>query len=522
MTEINPELDKNWKDTCRILFGAEIGSYTEYTKWLAELVDPPLVKKSTLSGKEVIYSTQDYSKNAKSLSLEEVDLGKKFEPLNINQIKDIDSIIEAIQDRVYYTGNMILGNSKYIEKSSNINDSFHVLNSTVCGNSKYLAYCTLARLDTCGFGGNAFSQCDYCLKCHELTRVKRSFELWMSQDCSDSYYSHGLKNCSNSFFSFNLENKRYVIGNLELAPDKFREIKTKLLAEMVDEVKKAKRLPSLVEIVAKCEKKVAIPVISIATNSKPTDKSKIEEAFAQTMNIILKKRPSKTIDAYADWLSNHTRGLEKCKSAASGKEIFLAHYGNYSDLPKNRLLTLEEAKAIGSNVRLSTEDVEELSLKNAQSKIGKNAFFNSDIQDGQNMNDIECTITIDAVICYRAVCSVYSKYCAYSFWPRSSQHLFGCDSVFDSGFCINCYHSVNLQRCLEMDSCSSCSDSYFCHNCENLQDSMFCFNVKNKKYAIGNVELGRENYLKIKEKILEQLSGELEKSCTIRWDVFSL
>ncbi len=516
------ELQKAWKDTCRILFGQEIGEISDYEKWLGEYVDLPVVRKSSISGKEVIFSTPDYSKKAKCMSLDEVDVNKKFPPLNINEIKDIDSIIAAVQDRVYYTGSMILGNSKYVEKSSNINDSFYVYNSTVSGNSKNLAFSTLARLDNCGFGGNAYSQCDFCLKCHELTRVKRSFELWMSQDSADCYYSHGLKNCANCFFSFNLENKKYAIGNLEIGPEKYKEIKTALQMQMVDEVKKAKRLPSLVEIVATA-KKVKVPKVPIASKPSPlTDKNKIEEAFGQTMQIILKKRPTKGIDYYEKWLVNHTRGLEKCKSAATGKDVFLAGYGNYSDLPKNRLLSLEEAKAYGATVKLDAQEIEGINLKNAGEKLNKIAFFNTDIQDGQYINDIECTITIDAVICYRAVCAVYSKYIAYSFWPRSSQYIFGCDSVFDSSFCVNCYHSVNMQRSLEMESCSSCSDSMFCHNCENLQECMFCFNTKNKRYAIGNVELGREVYMKIKEIIVEQLNSELEKSGKVKYDIFSI
>ena len=196
----DPALSKAWKDACRVLFGQEIGELSDYSDWLAEMVDAPIVKKSSISGKEVIHSRADYSESARSISLEEIDIGKKFEPLNINEIKDIDSIIEAIQDRIFYTGNIILGNSKEVQKSSNINDSFYVYNTTLSGNSKYMAFCTLARLDSYGFGGNAFSQCDFCIKCHELTRVKRSFELWMSQDCSDCYYSHGLKNSSNCFF----------------------------------------------------------------------------------------------------------------------------------------------------------------------------------------------------------------------------------------------------------------------------------------------------------------------------------
>ncbi len=522
MDETQSALEKAWASTCRVLFGEELGSLQLYGKWLAELVDMPSARKSSVSGKEVIYSSRDYSAKAKSISLDEVDVNRKFPPLDINQVKDIDSIVQAIQDRVYYTGNMILGNSKYVEKSSNINDSFYVYSTTLSGNDKYMAYCTLARLDSYGFGGNAFSQCEFCLKCHELTRVKRSFELWMSQDSADCYYSHGLKSCTGCIFCFNLQNRKNSIGNLELAPDKFKELKAKLVAEMAAELKKARRLPSLLEIVSQAGKPSVPKILPMASPQQPQDKSKIELAFSQTMNIILGRKPSKGIDAYGDWLVRHTRGFDRCKSAASGKEVYLAHYGNYTDLPRDRLLTIEEAKAFGQSAKLPAAELEGMTLKSAGPRMGKIAFFNSDIADGQNVNDMECTINIDAVNCYRAVCSVYSKYVAYSFWPRSSEHVFGCDTVFDSAFCVNCYQSVNLKRCLEMDSCSTCSDCLYCHNCENMQNCMFCFNTKNKKYAIGNVEVGPEAYARAKAVVVGQLAAQLDKSGRTSRDIFSL
>ena len=523
MDETQSALEKAWAGTCRVLFGEEIGAMQLYGEWLSELVDLPVIRKSSISGKEVIFSTNNYAEKSKTISLDEVNLDKKFPPLGMSQIKDMDGIIRAIQDRVHYTGNMVLGNSKYVQRSSNINDSFYVYSTTLSGNSKYMAYCTLARLDSYGFGGNAFSQCEFCLKCHELTRVKRSFELWMSQDSADCYYSHGLKNCTNCLFSFNLQNKRNAIGNVELPPEKYKELKAKLLAEMVSGLKKNRRLPSLLEIVAQAGRAPAPKMPQMAPSPPPAlDKGKIETAFSQTMQVLLGKKLSKGIDAFGNWLVRHTRGFDRCKSSASGKEVFLAHYGNYTDLPRGRLLTIEEAQAFGQSARLSAGELEGIGILTAPAKISRIAFFNSDISDGQNQNDIECTINIDAVNCYRTVCSVYSKCCAYSFWPRSSEYAFGCDTVFDSTFCVNCYQSVNLKRCLEMDSCSSCSDCYFCHNCENLQNCMFCFNTKNKSYAIGNVEVGREEYMKAKAMVTAQLAGQLEKSGKTDYDIFSL
>ncbi len=522
MDETSVALDRAWKSTCKVLFGAEIGYYRDYAGWLAELVDLPYVRKSSISGKDVIYSTWDYPATSKCISLEEVDFGKRFAPLDMNQIKDIDSIIEAVKDRAYFAGSIVLGNSSHVERSSNISDSHYVQDTTLTGKSKYMAYCTQCVLDSHGFGGNAFSECEFCLKCHEGTRLKRSFELWMSQDCSDCYYSHGLKSCSGCFFSFKLQNKRYAIGNLELPPDKYKEIKAKLLSEMVDDVRRNKRLPSLLELVPAGKKAPSLSLSLPKANPEKTDKKKIEEAFASTLKILLEMKPRNGIDAYAGWLLKHTHGLDRHESAASGSAVFLAHYGNYSDLPHDRLLTLLESRAFGETASLESGEVNGLEFGNAQKSIGKIAFFNTDIQDGENRNDIDCAINISASNCYQTVCSAYSKCCAFTFWPQSSEYCFGCDIVFYSSFCVNCYHSNSLRRCFEMDSCSNSSECYFCHNCENLQNCMFCFNTKNKSFAIGNVEVGRDAYIRIRKQVLGQLAGQLEKTGKIGWDIFSL
>ena len=54
--------------------------------------------------------------NAKHMSFDEIDFGRKFEPLCIDDTKDIDSILEAVRERIYYSGNIILGTSQFVEK----------------------------------------------------------------------------------------------------------------------------------------------------------------------------------------------------------------------------------------------------------------------------------------------------------------------------------------------------------------------------------------------------------------------
>jgi hypothetical protein len=116
----------------------------------------------------------------------------------------------------------------------------------------------------------------------------------------------------------------------------------------------------------------------------------------------------------------------------------------------------------------------------------------------------------------------HSKDCAYCSWPRDADHMFGCESTRNSSFCINCYYSWKLSRCFECDTSQNCTGSYFLHNCENVHDSMFCFNVKNLKYAVGNAEVGREEFLRLKAMLLSEITRSLAKSRNYGRSIYSL
>ena len=51
---------------------------------------------------------------------------------------------------------------------------------------------------------------------------------------------------------------------------------------------------------------------------------------------------------------------------------------------------------------------------------------------------------------------------------------------------------------------------------------MFCFNAKNLKYAVGNVGVGREEYMRIRQKVVAELLSRLEKTRDIGIDIYSI
>lgn len=516
-----PALQKRWDSTCRVLFGSEAGKLEEFGPWLSDIGERLAHRKSSVSGKEVTYAILAYGEGSRWVGFDEIDFTRKAEPLQLDGINGIDALVSSLKGRFLYAGSAVLGNSKFVEKSAGITDCFYMRETGKITECKYAAYCIIGRLGEDCFGINGIGETAMGVKCCETFRLRRCFEVWQSRSCSDCYYSHNLDDCQECFFCFNAKNLRHAIGNRELPKEKYYEAKKRLQAEMAAMLKKEKRLPSLMEIVAKCCKPSPLK-LSAAPKEEKGDKSVIEEAWSKTCNVVLGRRLKGGIDYYGEWLKKDTKRSETLKSAASGRPVRRFDYCRYFELPSDRLLLREEAREAGERLKICEDAAESLTIANAHERIGGVAFFCPEYRDGMNLNIIECPTSGDSAHSYRSSAVVYSKYSGYCFWPRSSEHSFGCNALLSSEFNIRCFNSVKLARCFEVDFSRDCSGCYYCHNIENCRDCLFCFNAKNLKYAVGNVEVGRERFMQMKQKVLEDAARGLEETGGLRWGIYNI
>ncbi|VVB58633.1 Uncharacterised protein [Candidatus Anstonella stagnisolia] len=516
------QLDKCWKSTCRVLFGKEIGELKPFQKWLS-LNTPALAHApSSLTGKEITYSIEDYCAGSKRASLDEIWKLKKFPPISINEIKDIDSLLSAVQERAYYTGNIILGNSNFIAGSSNCNDSYYVLDSGVISDSKYVCNSSRAKQSEFLFGSDAIGESKFLVKCCESYKNVRCLEAWKSQSCADCFYINGVMNSSDCLFCFNVQNKRNAIGNLELSREKYLPLKEKLVSEIAHKLSSAHSLPSLAQIVGECKGHSYSPLLAELKSLEKIEKpnlSKINSVFETTSNLLFGKKLT-GIDTYSKWLRAHVLKMEVGKSIISSKPMLLADYSNYLLYPRSRLVTLLEAEHIGKNLHLDEKEASKLSFQNISEGISKIAYLSPEYFVGHNENAIECSTQYESLNAYRSPGTSFSKNTAYSFWPRNAECIFGSSMAFESFYCINCYYCENLNRCFEADSSKSCSDSYYLHNCENVRNSMFCFNAKNLSYAVGNTVVGEAQFKKTKEMLLNWANENLEKKKEVPLSIF--
>ncbi|MCX6769134.1 MAG: hypothetical protein NT051_00435 [Candidatus Micrarchaeota archaeon] len=520
-----PELDKRWRSTCKVVLKEEVGALSDFARYLSAPAGELEKKQSALSQRDVYFAIREYCEGSKRIAFDETQAAAEKAKVGINDMKDIDSLLHAVSENAFYAGGVVLGNSSFVEQSSNISDSFQVFASSMSTDSKYIAYCRRAKECESTFGCDAPGNSSFIIRCNDTYKAIRCLEAWCTSDSNDCYYVRNLADCSECMFSFQLKSKRHCIGNLPLEKGKYFSLKEKLLSEIAEKLKKEKSLPSLIEIAGRCksEPKATYSKIKGAIREEDMghDKSKIETAFSSTTKLLFGTELS-GIDNYKAYLTRHTGKFASEKSALSGKPILKVDYGGNFLIPQSRLATHAECRAIGALVSIDEESAESLTLESAHEILCSIAYFTTEHYVSTNLNIIECPVMGYCANCYRSAPAVSAKECGYSFWPRHSDHCFGFNVIFASSFCINCYHSVKLSRCFEVDSSRDCADSYFCHNCENVQNGIFCFNAKNLRYAVGNVEVGREKYLQVKGALLRRIVPALESGKDPGLDIFNI
>lgn len=247
----------------------------------------------------------------------------------------------------------------------------------------------------------------------------------------------------------------------------------------------------------------------------------IEKRFTLVTQLVLGKGLEGMKD-YGEWLlsrAQEARMVEK-ESVSSGLPVYVPAAKFFLSLD-GRVMKAGEALAHGEK-SITMAQAESLSLANAGKALEGISATTPEIMYSENVDTIESCAYGPTQHCFRVACCWFSKYCAYSYWSRTSDSLFGCSLCTDCSFCIKCYSSTKLTRCFEVNDSNRCSDSYFCHNCEDLAECMFCFNAKAKRYAIANVEIGREAYMKIKKLVLASIVSRLGKEKSLGQDVYSI
>lgn len=510
-------VDSAFRGLCKIMFGREVGGLLEFEPYLKEAMMPYMIVKSSTSGKDVYLSSPHYPKNGKFASLAEAEKLPSAK-ISINDIKDVDSLFRAASESMVYTGSKMFGRSHNVALVDNAIDCIDVYYSHNVRNVKKGAFISCVRESECVFGIPAFPKINYSMRCLEGINVNRMFETYYTNYSSDMYYSFNCYNCSDVMFGFNLRGKRHMIGNVQLVPDEYTKLKSKLTSEIADELEKKKRAFSISDLawMAYKDRKGEEEGELIPTVPAP---AAVEKAFSSASKIVLGAE-RKGIKQYASYLQERALPVKKLKGKF-GSPVYRPETPPVNTLPAKSICTREEA--MKENKPLVGQEQLQLPLRKLAALVAAKASFTLEMEEGATRDVPEITQAIDSTECWSSWDATNSSRSACSTGIIQSKYIFGgYFRVLDSEFCINCYDIVKAKRCFEVDSSSSCGDCYFCHNIEGCEECILCYNVKGMRYAVLNTQLPKEEYMRIKKMLLEYVNKELDSKKKVSRSIFRL
>ena len=506
------KINMDFKKTCKILFGQEIGELDEFAPYLSETNWPYVMGKSCVSGKGVLLSGPHYRKSARFASQEEIP-SLKFAPVSINSIKDIDSLFAAASENAVYCGNKIFGKSIGVETADNIVDGIELHKSHDIYQSKYMAYCSVGRYGESSFGVNNFQFARNSMRCHIcfLKGAQRCFETYLTCGISDSYYTMNCTSCTDLMFCFNLRSKSNCIGNLQLSRERYLALKQKLVSEMAEKLKVDKRLFSVADMFK-----------GAAGEEKEREmiSHEGEHALSTALRIVL-QHEHKDVAGLTSWLEKRAVKVKRA-TGAGGAVILKYETPTLKGIASAKLAPLEAAlKSATGCIELG--DGEMPSLEKIAARAARKSLLTLEMNEGNNLNVRQAPVMYDSTDTERLWFSLHSKHSGMSSIVTDSEYCFGgYIRVLECQFCVSCNNITKCSGCFECDSCFSCRNCLFCHNCENVEEGILCFNLKGARYAILNQSVSKEEYVRVKKLMMDYINGELEKKGELERSIFEL
>lgn len=94
-----------------------------------------------------------------------------------------------------------------------------------------------------------------------------------------------------------------------------------------------------------------------------------------------------------------------------------------------------------------------------------------------------------------------------------SKNIVGSRKLFDCGYLVGCRddsacsigtgvrESIYCTRCWEVSWSNKVSRSAFVHDGYDVSECLFCSHLRSKKYCVANIQLEKEEYLRVKEMV---------------------
>ncbi len=250
----------------------------------------------------------------------------------------------------------------------------------------------------------------------------------------------------------------------------------------------------------------------------------LEKEFETTAKLLFGTALS-GLEQYGPWLLRHVPVSYPVPSAKSGKEVWVPPPLNYlrKRFNRSKIISMDEMDQVNVSP-FKPEDLKGVTINELRTKFVKPiAYYCGNFRYGEHSNVEQSSGAGSGMNLFQCE-DVYLdvKNIGYSNYALYCENMFGCHGISHSKFGIHIYNSTNVTRCFEVDGCSNSSDLYFCHNCEGMSNGILCFNAKNLRWAVGNVEVGPEKFMKIKKMLMDYVLRELKEKKSLGMDIFNV
>ncbi len=240
------EIEKNFETVASVILGKPVGQLQDYEEWLLSCSPEARIveKKSVDSGKSV------YSCSAPFF----LDLGDRVvrvdEALKRGQMKlgekDVNSLSisnapKLLSEISITTPEIVYGENFGTEECSAYGPTQQCFRTTTCWFCKHIAYSYWTRTSNNCFGCSLVTDCSFCIKCYNSTKLLRCLEVDTSNSCADCLFCHNCENLSNCMFCFNVKNLRYAVGNQVVGKEEYLRIRGILCSNILESLEKKKK-----------------------------------------------------------------------------------------------------------------------------------------------------------------------------------------------------------------------------------------------------------------------------------------
>ena len=136
-------------------------------------------------------------------------------------------------------------------------------------------------------------------------------------------------------------------------------------------------------------------------------------------------------------------------------------------------------------------------------------YYTGNVILGNSSNVQDSTDLVNCNYIHKSSASADSRYLSNCRYLEGCEYCFGVLGAMESKYAIMCTGS-GFTRCFECHSAQIASDCYFCGSIKNCSNCMFCFGTQQRSHMIGNLQLSREKYEKLKDKLVGEIAQELK------------